>query len=471
MASKKILIVGAGISGLAAAHRVLERAAQTGEAVEPIVVDAADCAGGVIRTETADGFLIEHGPDNFITQKPEALELTEKLGLSDQLIRTNDAHRGALLLRDGALHPVPEGFLLMAPSKLGPILKTPLLSWRGKLRMAWEYFIPGHPPQHDESLASFVRRRFGREALDRMVQPLIGGIYTADPETLSLRATMPRFLDMEAKHGSLIRAMRRQTRAASSSDRGARYSLFVSFAQGMSTMTDSLVQNIGAERFRFGTPLASLRRTDAGWSAQLADGETFESHAVVLACRLPNAAVLLRPTDATLADRLAAIRYASSAVVNLGYRASAIERPLDAFGFVVPAVEKRRILAASFSSVKYAGRAPESHELIRVFLGGATQADLLRQDDATLIRLARDELSDLLGIREAPVLQRLTRWPGAMPQCTLGHLDRIADIQSRVATHPGLALAGSGLDGVGIPESIRSGAQAVDALWPNLAQG
>ncbi len=351
--TKRVIIVGGGISGLAAAHRVLELGG------DPLLIEATDRLGGVIDSETRDGFLLEHGPDNFITNKPGGIDLAKQLGLEHELIHTSPDHRGALLVRNGRLHPVPEGFLMMAPTRLGPMITTPLLSWRGKLRMAAEMLIPARRENKDESLASFVRRRFGREALDRLVQPLISGIYTADPEKLSLAATMPQFLDMEQRHGSLISAMRAAGRSAHGSESGARYSLFVTFRAGMRTLVDALEQKIGAHRIRKQTAIDQIHPTPQGVTLRTTEGEMLEADAVILALPALHAAAIVRPFAPDLATDLAQLTYASSAVVNFAYDRSAVEHPLNAFGIVVPKIEKLDILAASFSSVKYAGRAPD----------------------------------------------------------------------------------------------------------------
>lgn len=470
-----VVVIGAGITGLSAAHRVCELGAAGGRAVAVTVVDARDRPGGVIHTVHHDGFVIDTGPDNFVTSKPGAVKLVGRLGLGDQLQNTNPDHRSALVARRGRLLPIPEGFLLMAPSRMLPMAVSPLFSWRGKLRMAMEPFIRARRDVDDESLASFVTRRLGREALDRLVQPLVGGIYSADPNMLSVRATLPRFLDMEAEVGSLIRAMRRNARRLKTVHTAARYSLFVTLRDGLSTLIEALVGRIGPEHVRCGAPVDRIvpRAGGAGpgsraWSVHLADGPPLEADAVIVACPTHAAAVMLRDVDGDLAAGLAAIAYSSSAVVHFGLRRDAIAHPLDAFGFVVPHVEGLDILAASFTSVKYPGRAPDGSVLVRAFLGGALQPEVLQRDDDALAAAALRDLGPLLGLSGAPSFHLVHRWPRSMAQYRVGHLGHVARLRQRLAARPGLAMAGNGFEGVGIPDCVSDGERAAEAVVAGL---
>lgn len=465
----RIVVIGGGITGLAAAHRAIELGQQSVRSVEVTLIEATNRLGGVIRTERQDGYLIECGPDNFITNKPAGLALVDRLGLTDQLLQTNDAHRRALVVRRGRLHPVPEGFLMMAPTKPWPIVRSPLLSVFGKLRMALEMRVPrtedNRGDLYDESLESFVRRRLGREAFERIVQPLVAGIYTADPKTLSLRATLPRFLEMERQHGSLIRAMRAQAAASVGKDSGARYSLFVTFVEGMSTLTDALIERIGDERIMQNTRVAGIERTGESWTVQTRCGRSIDADNVVMALPSYTAANLVRSVDDDLADRLDAIEYASSAVVQFGWRRDQIPHPLDGFGFVVPAIENRRILAGSFSSVKYKGRAPRHHVLVRAFLGGATDPQAMDQSDRAMTETARNEFRQLLGVTAPPQFSRVDRWERSMPQYKVGHADRVRGIKAHVSQHPGLHLAGNAYRGVGIPDCISDAERVVGHIF------
>ena len=471
---KRIVVVGGGITGLSAAHRLIELSQAKGAALDLTLLEAGQRLGGVIDTVEQDGFLCEAGPENFVTNKPWGLALCRRLGLADQILPTNDAHRRALIVRRGRLLPIPEGFLLLAPTKIWPMALTPLFSLRGKLRMALEWFLPAKRGLEDESLASFVTRRFGREALERAVQPLIGGIYTADPALLSLRATMPMFLEMEAQHGSVIRAMRRQAKAGapgSGRSSGARYSLFVTMRNGMRTLVAELAGRIGTERIRRQTCVTSLTRSAEGgcWSVHLSDGTALAADGVVVAGPARAAADVLRQLDDGLASQLASVSYATSGVVHLGYRRQQVRHKLDAFGFVVPAIEQRNVMAASFSSVKFDGRAPAGWVLLRAFVGGAMNRQIMALDDAGLIAATRHDLAELLGITAEPGMTLVHRWPDSMPQYAVGHLELIEAVRQRVATHPGLELAGNGFEGVGIPDCIHGGEQAAERLVHDLA--
>lgn len=463
---RHLVVVGGGISGLAAAHRARER----DPARRLTLLEAGDRLGGSIATEHSLGFLVEGGADSFLTEKPWAMDLVRRLGLADRLVRTRDEERRTFVVRRGALQPLPEGFLMMAPTQLAPFFTTGLFSLAGKLRMALDLVLPRRTAADDESLASFVRRRFGVEALERVAQPLVGGIYTADPTRLSLAATMPRFIEMERKHRSIILAMRRQAKAAAASDSGARWSLFASFAGGMQVLVDALVRRLPEGAVQCATAVVALGRISGGWQLTLADGRTIDADEVVLTCPAFVSAELLRPHDPGLADRLASIAYASSAIVTLGYGREQIRHRLDGFGFVVPAIEGRDLIAGSFSSVKYAGRAPTGQVLLRAFVGGALAEHLAMLPDAELVALAERELGELLGITGSPALVRVARHRRAMPQYDLGHLARVDAIETAVQRLGGLALAGSAYRGVGIPDCIHSGERAVDALIDGVLQ-
>lgn len=428
-----------------------------------VVLEAGERLGGILRTERRDGFLIERSADMFTTREPWALELCEQLGLADSLLPTCKEHRGALVLRDGRLHRVPLGFTLMAPTRLLSFLKSPLLSWRGKLRVLRERWTAARRDSADESLESFVRRRFGDESFERLVQPLIGGIYTADPQQLSMQATMRQFVELERQHGSVIRGL---SKAAANTPQasGARYGQFLAPRDGMSQLVEALGQSLPPESIRLGSPVDRLTRGSSGqWQLRVGErDETFDG--VVLALPAPRVVGLLQPHHKDLASELAAIPYAGAAVAVLGYARKDIRHPLDAFGLVVPAVEQRKVLAVSFASVKFPGRAADDQVLIRVFMGGALQPELLEQADDELLQLARQELEELLGARGTPRLAELHRWQGAMPQYHVGHLDRVERIEAHLQTLPGLQLAGNAYRGVGIPFCIRSGQQAADRL-------
>jgi len=456
----RIAIIGGGISGLAAAHRVLE----LNQSAQVTILEASDRLGGTIQTEHRDGFLLERGPDAFISEKPQALALAKRLGLESQIIQTNEQYRRSFIVRDGRLRPVPEGFQLLAPSRMWPFLTSDIFSLPGKARMAADLLLPRKHTNgsNDESLASFVRRRLGEEALARMAQPMVGGIYTADPETLSLRATLPRFLEMERKHRSLILAMLRQGRDQKSGTSGARYSLFLSFERGMQVLTEELT-HINAD-FRMGTRAVALKFDGVEWRISTDKGEELKADAVCLAVPAYVAATLLNDVHERLAEKLRAIKYASTATLNFRYRRAAIGHALNGFGFVVPFVEKRSLIACTFSSVKFPGRTPADHVLLRAFAGGALQPEIFALNEAEMSARVEADLRALLNISDDPRFIQVSKWERSMPQYEVGHLERVEEIENLANELPRLTLAGNAYRGAGIPDCIRSGEAAAEAL-------
>ena len=532
---KRVVIIGGGITGLAAAHRILERTRESGEQVALTLLEAGPQMGGIVQTRECEGFLLENGPDSFISEKPAALELVKRLGLESHLIETNEKYRRSFVVRRGRLLPVPEGFHLIAPSRFWPFVKSEIFSWTGKARMALDFVLPRNKLNSaadddggrniDESLAQFVRRRLGREALERMAQPMVGGIYTADPEQLSLRATMPRFLEMEREHRSLIRALRKQGSSPTpgpprgqpawggtvrggavmaQGTSGARYSLFLSFDRGMQLLTGKLEARILDFRSQISntqsqisadgsSPRISLKVNTAveslivdreltgnneapKWKLKTNRGEPLVADAVCLALPAYVSAHLLSSVDAQLASELNGIPYASSTTINLGYKREDIPHPLDGFGFVVPFIERRSLIACTFSSVKFPGRAPQGRALLRVFVGGALQPEMFNLSRDDLLTRVCADLRDLLRIEQAPLFAEVSKWERSMPQYHLGHLERVRRINERLASLPGLTLAGNAYSGLGIPDCIRSGEAAADDLigrrqpvgWPTI---
>ena len=463
----KVVVVGGGIAGLSAAHRLAETKRP---GLEVTLLERSDRFGGTIRTIALGGCLVELGPDSFLSTKPWLTQLAERLGVADRIIATATTHRRSHVVHRGRLHPLPDGFLMMAPTRLWPMVTTSLFSWTGKIRCALELVLPRSRATGDESLGAFVRRRFGGEVLERVVQPLIGGIYAGDPDTLSLKATIPRFLEMETRYRSVIRAMVAQRRAAagreggSTAGSGARYGELVTFDHGMETIVQALTESLPDEAMHTHSDVVDLNREGDLWRLACGDGQHIDADAVILALPARRAANLLRGIETGLYDELSAIPHASSAVLNLVYRRSDVPHPMDCFGFVVPAIEERDIIACTFSSVKFPNRAPEDRVLIRAFIGGARQQHMLDFDDEELNRIVRAELKDLMGIEAAPLHTALTRYPVAMPQYLVGHSRRIERIESLLEQYPGLALAGNAYGGVGLPDCVRSGEQAAERV-------
>jgi oxygen-dependent protoporphyrinogen oxidase len=463
----KVVVIGGGISGLAAAHRTVELASERGHAVDVTLIEARDRLGGSIASERVDGFLVEAGADSFLSEKPWALGLCTRLGVEARLVRTDDRFRKVFVWHGGRLHPLPDGFQLLAPTAMRPFATSSLFSLRGKLRMALDLVLPrGHAD--DESLGAFVRRRLGAEALERVAQPLVAGIYTADPDDLSLAATMPRFLEVERRDRSIILGLRRAlARAPLPGTSGARWSLFVTFADGMEEMVSALLARLPAGAAVLKQRVSGLERAGERWHVATAEGGRFDADRVIVATEAHATARLMRYLDPALANLLAEIPYSSAATVSLGYRRADVPHALDGFGFVVPRTEGKALLAGTFASVKYPGRAPDGHVLIRGFLGGMLNAAILADDDRALVVRARAELREALGITAEPLLTRLHRWPASMPQYRVGHLSRVEAIERAVAGLPGLSLAGAAYRGVGIADCVRSGeAAAEQALTP-----
>lgn len=467
----RVAVLGGGISGLAATHRLIELSAEKAFPLRVTLLEASPRLGGVIRTSRRDGFLLESGPDSFITDKPWALQLAKRIGLENEVIGTNPEFRRSYVVLKGRLLPVPEGFYLLAPSAFWPMVATPIFSWPGKLRMALDLVIPRKISDEDESLADFVRRRLGREALERMAQPMVSGIHAADPESLSLQAVMPRFVEMERTHGSIIRALlkSRQKRVPARGVSGPRYGLFATFQDGMQTLVDALVSKIPPGAVRLNASVTELGRGGEGWTITLTSGEALQADAVVVTLPATAAARLLRPVDFVLSDLLGGVPYASTVTANFAYPDVDVPYPLDGFGFVVPAIENRPLIGCTFSSVKFAGRAPGRHVLLRLFLGGATCDEAMQLDDAELESVLREQLRQLLGVTAPPLFTSIERHSNAMPDYTIGHLDRVHQVRERVAGLPGLALAGNAFHGVGVPDCIHSAETAADAVLDALA--
>ncbi len=453
---RHVLVVGGGISGLAAAESLVRGDAR----VRVTVVEAAARFGGIVGTERADGFVMERGPDVVVAAKPATRALAERLGIADRL--TGTRVRGAYVYRAGALRRLPAGLSGLMPTRLRPLATSRLLSVGGLLRVASEPWRGGGASvrEQDESLETFVVRRLGREAYDRLVEPLLTGIYAGDGARLSLASTFPQLRQLEREHGSLLRGLRARAAVAPASDAPP----FLSFRGGMDELVEGLVRYLegtGRVTLRAGVAARSLRAPRAaGPALTLADGTTLVGDAVVLALPARASAALLAPLDSMVARELLAIPHGSTATVTLAVAAADVPRALDATGYVVPRAEGRAALACTWASSKLEGRAPAGAALFRLFFGGARRPELAERDDAYLVGLARQELREVLRVTAAPRLVRVTRWLGAMPQYELGHAARVAAVEARVAALPWLAVAGNAFHGVGVPDCIRSGEAA-----------
>jgi len=470
---KQVVIIGGGIAGLATAYFLQARARLASMPIAYTLVESGATFGGKISSAREGGFVVEGGPDSFLTQKTIALELCRALALGDQLIGTSDVKRKTLVWSRGQLRPMPEGVMLIVPTRVMPFVRSSLISWPGKLRMGLDLLIPPRRDDGDESLSHFVKRRLGAEALDKIAEPMIAGIYVSDAEHLSLKSTFPRLLDMEKKYGSLIRGMVQQRRT--SNGRGphgeAPPSMFMTLRGGLHDLVEALVAHLDANALLCNTRVIAVGRDGDGYRVALSSGNSLPADSVVCATPAYVTAELLAGMAPALAGSLKSIRYVSTATVSLGFRRAEIHHPLDGFGFLVPKGERRRILACTWSSTKFSQRAPDEHVLLRVFIGGARSEQLAEQDDAALTLIAREELRAMMGIAAEPVLSKVFRWHKGNPQYDVGHLTRVAQIEGLAAEFPGLYLAGSAYHGVGIPDCIQDGAHVADQILSRLREG
>jgi oxygen-dependent protoporphyrinogen oxidase len=454
----KVVVVGGGIAGLAAARRLETLIPE----VEIVLVERTERLGGKILTERVDGFLIEGAPDSFISRKERGVGLCEELGLAEELIGRRPENSRSFVRRGTELYPLPEGLTGMIPTNLEALDRSALLSSEGRERLAAEADVPPAPPGEDESIASFVSRRLGREAYERLVEPLMTGIYGGDGEQLSLQSTFPDLRTLELEHGSLIRGLAAQAAAVSP------YLPFVTLRSGMETLVTALAGSLERTHTLLGFIADRVRSSSSGGHVvELRAGGKIEADGVVLALPPFATAKLLSELDPMLAAAHADIPCASSAVVTLAYRLEDVTHPLDGYGYVVPRAEGSDVLACSWASSKWEGRAPEGFALIRIYAGRFDGRDVTRLDKDDLIALARGEVR-LLGIEADPILVRIHRWRYGMPQYVLGHPERLARIEAAVERHPGLALAGAAYRGVGIPDCIRSGEEAAQAVARSL---
>jgi oxygen-dependent protoporphyrinogen oxidase len=474
----RIVVVGGGITGLAAAHAAVERARERGREVLVTVLERSSRFGGNLVTERTGGFLLDGGPDSWVSSKPHGSALARALGLGGDLVGTNEATRRFYIAWNGRLHVVPEGLVLGVPTRLAPLARTRLFSWRGKMRMALEPFVPTRRQgeSDDESIADFATRRLGREAAERLMAPLLGGISAGDAGDLSTLAAFPQLVKMEREYGSLVRGMRAQRRAreefagarAGSAPDG---SAFVSLAGGVGALVHALtswLEKAGVV-LRTGAAVRGLVSSAGGWSVELDGGDRLAADALLLAIPAHAAAAVLGTLDEEVRRRLSLLSSASTATVFLGYRRADVAHPLDASGFVVPRAMGRPILAATWVSSKWQGRAPEGHVLVRAFFGGASSEGALWSGDSELVRLARSELGALMGIAAEPVLSRVFRFDRASPQMRVGHTSAIRAIRATIESRwRGVSVAGGGYDGIGIPDCIRQGQDSARALLAAL---
>jgi len=474
---KRVIIIGSGVAGLGAAIKV-KQAADAGADVDFVLLEKDDRIGGKIDGELVDTdagtFIIDGGPDSFLTMKPAVHRIATLVGMASEKMPTDESRKKTLILKRGRLYPMPDGVMQFAPTKFVPFATTGLFSWKGKIRAGWDLFVPKKqlaPGEfNDETLEHFIVRRMGREILDRLAEPLVGGVHGSDPAQMSLAATFPNLLEMEQKYGCMIkgflaqRKMAEEMRRKHPADPKNPKTFFTAFKGGMHTLPAAMAQFAGREKIHTAAEVVSVSREPEGsWTVVLKDGTVHSGDAVIFATESWAAEKLLRDVDPTIADALAEIPASSSATVSFAFDESEIGIDMNAFGVLCPAIEKSSLLAATFSSTKWPGRAPKGRVLLRGFVGGPQNQAVMERSDEEITEIAEKELRRVLGINPAakPLFRRFYRWTLGMPQYTMGHLDRVALIEGRSAEIPGLAIAGGSYRGVGLPNCIESGEAGV----------
>lgn len=466
-----VVIVGGGIGGLSTAWYLQKQAG-----VRYTLLEQSGRWGGKIQTEHVESFndgpfVVEGGPDSFLTQKPWAWQLAHELGLERELIGTNDHMRRVFVLNRGKLTPLPDGVLMIVPTRFMPFVLSPLISLPGKLRMGMDLFIRPRRDGQDETLADFIRRRLGAEALDKLAEPLMSGIYNAEAERQSLLATFPRFRTLEEKYGSLTRGMiaarkrGRAPRAPATEPRGPT-SMFVSLRGGTQILVDTLVSRLSGD-LRLDSSVTTIRRDDGGYEVVLADGSSLPADAVILATPAYVAARMVREVAPQAAEKLDAIRYVSTGTISLAFRREEISHPLDGFGIVIPRSEDRPINAVTWTSTKFEQRAPHGTILLRVFFGGSRRPEMMTLSDDDLLRVVLGELRNLMNINTRPLFHRIHRWHRANPQYDVGHLEHVDAIETTLP--PGLYVTGSAYRGIGIPDCVRQAQQTAQQVLTALA--
>ena len=454
----KVAIVGSGISACACGVRLKEMG------IPFTILEKTGSAGGKLLTETLDGFVVEGGPDSFLPEKPWTLDLIRKVGIENELLCSQDEHKGTYIYSGGRLHRLPEGVMLMVPTMIMPLLRSKLITLPGKMRMGLEFFLPPRQDEADESLAQFVTRRLGRECLEKIAEPLVAGIHTSNPDNMSVKAIFPRFIDMERKYGSLIKGMVRMMKLAKpQGDEGKKMTYFMSLKRGMQELVDSSLAFMGTGNVALSSEVVRVARGSGGYEVSIGP-EKMVFDAVVLTTPSYVTAGIIREMAPSLADRLSAIEWSSTATISLAFRKQDIVSALPGFGFIVPRMEGRRINAATWSSIKWPLRAPSHSVLVRCFVGGGHDEELVSLADEDLLPIVLQELKEIAGIGAQPTFSKVYRWEKSMPRYTVGHLDRVAAMDEALKAFPGLYLIGSSYRGIGIGDCVKSGFEAAEAV-------
>ena len=462
---RRIAIVGGGISGLTAAY-TLAQGRERGVPVSDFLIEADDRLGGVVRTEHLEGYVLEGGPDSFISEKPEAAALCRELGLGDSLIGSNDDERQTYILRKGKLVPLPEGLMLLAPTRIRPFLKSSLLPLPSKLMVATEWFVtPTKPRDYDESIGTFVRRHFGKAMLENIVDPLLAGVYGGDAKSLSVESVLPRFRDMENQHGSLIRgAMAARRRVGKAREKSN--SLFMTLKNGLGDLTSALESRLDPSRIHLGQRVVSVERIGHHWKSpyriRCEGNQTYEADAVILALPVHECASFFASFTQDLVDACRGVPYSSAITVNLGFDEAVAAALPPGFGFLVPGKERSRLLACTFVHRKFPHRAPGDKALLRCFLGGTRDPEVMQLSNNEILLVVRQELRSILGVEAQPLFSLISRWPFSMAQYNVGHKDRIMRIAGLIQKYPHLHLAGNAYSGIGLSDCIRTGREAAE---------
>ena len=468
MSAKKIVIIGGGISGLATAYSLEERAKREGKSVSITLLEKKNQIGGNILTERVGDFLIEGGPDCFLSEKPWAIQLCEKLGIADRLLCTNDEYRKTYIYWKGRLRELPEGIMLMIPTRFIPLLKSNLFSLAGKFRMGMELFIPKRKSGGDESLSEFVRRRLGQEIVERVAEPLVAGVHAENPDTMSIKSRFPRFVQMEEEYGSLIKGMLTKRRRMLNSENGKpKWTMFMTLKNGLDELPLTIVKALKMTTIITNKEVSEINKV-SGYKIYLKNGDTIDADVVIFATPSYETGRLLRVLNSSISDQLITIPYVSTATISLAYKKDSISHPMNGFGFLVPRVENRRIMGASWVSRKFSYRTPDDSILIRCFIGGSRNEELVSLDDKDMLKMIKEELKDIMGISAEPILTRIYRWEKAMPQYTIGHDERVSRIEESILKYPDIFVTGSAYRGGGISECIKNAQLTAESVINHL---